>query len=378
MRIVLIGNYIPDKQESMKRFANMLDSGFRAVGINTEVWHPSMVCGTRNMNTNAGVGKWLGYLDKWVFFPFLLRWRIFSRKIYQVETFFHICDHSNSPYISYLPLSKTSITCHDVLAIRGGLGYADAHVSASSLGKILQTWILSNLSRFEKIAAVSHHTLNQLQDLVSPANVRQKQWKVIHNAFNSDFYPMQADQAHERLADIGFDVTTPFLLHVGSRLARKNRSLLLDLVAQLGERWQGNICFAGEAVDSSLLQHAHSLGLQARIKSIIKPDHLTLVALYSTCTAFVFPSYSEGFGWPVIEAQACGAPVIASDVAPMSEVSGGAALHANPNEVRDFTDAFLSLQDTSVRSRLIQQGFVNCQRFESSTMINAYLTLIGI
>lgn len=378
MRIVLIGNYLPDKQESMQRFAHMLKKGFQQAGFASEVWVPGAFFGRGVSSTTAGIGKWLGYLDKWVVFPLLLRWRRFRTNTSQVETCFHICDHSNAPYLNHLPSHRTSLTCHDVLAIRGGLGHADACVTTSRLGKILQAWILSSLSKSKKIAAVSQLTLNQLQALAPFANADKKDWRVIHNAFNADFYPMQAEQAQAQLNRIGFNSATPFLLHVGSGLARKNRLLLLDMAVLAGERWQGNICFAGEAIDSVLLRHADLLGLRARVISVVKPDHATLVALYSTCTAFVFPSYSEGFGWPVIEAQACGASVIASDVAPMPEVSGGAALHADPANAQQFADAFMSLESSVVRNALIQQGFANCQRFERQRMIAAYLDLLTL
>lgn len=378
MRIVLIGNYLSDKQESMQRFAHMLNQGFLQAGFTSELWVPGSVFGRGASTTTVGIGKWLGYLDKWVVFPLLLRWRYFRITASQVETCFHICDHSNAPYLNHLPSHRTSITCHDVLAIRGGLGYADAYVPTSRLGKSLQAWILNSLSKSEKIAAVSRLTLSQLQALAPAASVNKRDWRVIHNAFNATFYPMPAEQAQALLSRIGFNPGIPFLLHVGSSLARKNRLLLLDMAALAGERWRGNICFAGEAIDAVLLQHADSLGLRARVVSVVKPDHATLVALYSTCTAFIFPSYSEGFGWPVIEAQACGAPVIASDVAPMPEISGGAAIHANPANAQEFADALISLENSFARDALIQQGFANCQRFEVQHMIAAYLDLLAL
>ena len=375
MRIVLIGNYLPDGQESMQRFATMLENGFRSAGTESEIWWPNVFFGCIAKDTGSGLGKWLGYLDKWIVFPLLLRFRIFGKNAQLAETYFHICDHSNSPYLNHLPVGRRSITCHDVLAIRGGLGYADAHAPASPLGKILQKWIFNNLSKAEKLAAVSQFTLNQLQDLVENPNPDHKHWKVIHNAFNADFYPMEATQARALLAKAKFDFAKPFLLHVGSGLPRKNRVLLLDMMASVGERWQGNVCFAGEAVDAALLQHANSLGLQERIISMIKPAHDTLVALYSTCTAFIFPSYSEGFGWPIIEAQACGAPVVASCVDPMTEVSGGAALHADPSVPKAFGDALLTLQNPLTRATLVQRGLANSNRFEPAHMIQAYLNL---
>jgi glycosyltransferase involved in cell wall biosynthesis len=147
------------------------------------------------------------------------------------------------------------------------------------------------------------------------------------------------------------------------------------MVHALGDRWEGLICYAGKPLDGALLAHAEALNLRDRVVSVERPDHVTLVALYSACEAFVFPSFSEGFGWPVIEAQACGAPVIASNIQPMPEVSGGAALHLDPNKPEDFAEALLSLSGESVRSTLVKKGLDNCRRFDQETMVEAYVRL---
>ena len=375
MRIILIGNYRPDDQESMQRFAHMLAEGFGRAGLATEMWLPTVFFGKLARQTTFGLGKWLGYLDKWVLFPLVLRWR--SRGRAGAERRFHICDHSNAPYLRHLPAAQTGITCHDVLAIRGGLGHADAYVAASRLGRVLQTWILGSLRRAERLAAVSHFTLGQLHELAIPANPAAD-WRVIHNAFNARFWPMPAGQAAPLLRAAGLDPTQPFLLHVGSDLPRKNRALLLEMAAALGSRWAGLLCFAGAPPEPALLARADALGLRGRVVAVAGPAHDTLVALYSTCAAFVFPSYSEGFGWPVIEAQACGAPVLASSVAPMPEVSGGAARHADPDDAPAFAAAFLDVLAGPARPELVRAGLANCQRFAPAAMTAAYLDLLGL
>lgn len=374
MRVILFSNYMPDRQESMLRFAHMLGNGLQQTGLTVEIWSPPVVFGRFITNAYAGPGKWLGYLDKFVLFPLVLRWRL--RKHTSGAYRYHVCDHSNAPYLAHLPAAYTSITCHDALAIRGGLGYTDASVPASRLGRLLQAWILNNLSRARHLAAVSHFTLNQLRELV-PATATLD-WHVIHNAFNAKFWPMPTSQAWQLLQNTGLQPNTPFLLHVGSDTPRKNRVLLLDMVAALGSRWAGVICLGGDAPDAELLARAEALGLRHRLVAVTRPAHEVLVALYSMCAAFVFPSYSEGFGWPVIEAQACGAPVIASSNAPMPEVSGGAAIHASPDDAGAFAEAFLQLTTSSLGSELVQQGFANCQRYEPTLMTAAYLNLLAL
>ncbi|MBS7566461.1 glycosyltransferase family 4 protein [Mucilaginibacter sp. Bleaf8] len=375
MKIVLIGNYLPDKQESMERFALMLDDGFKRNGIETVIWRPVAFLGFNIKKAHSGIGKWIGYIDKWLLFPLVIRWRVFKELNRNKEVFFHVCDHSNSPYLKHLPKDRSGITCHDVLAIRGAFGHSDAHNPASRLGIFLQKWILANLSEAKRLAAVSKLSLDQLKELSTDKTDLHPHWQVIHNALNAEFYPMDKVQRDEILLKAGISKDTQFLLHVGSYMPRKNRKMLLDMVDKLQDKYTGYICFAGHAVDAELLEHAKQLNLQNRIISVTGPDHETLVALYSACDAFVFPSYSEGFGWPVIEAQACGAPVVASKLDPMPEVSGGAAIHADPYNPQEFADAYIKLNDPSVKAALIQTGFDNIRHFSLNTMIKSYIKL---
>ncbi|MDP5158896.1 MAG: glycosyltransferase family 4 protein [Flaviramulus sp.] len=378
MQIILIGNYKLDNQESMERFTLMLAEGFKNSGIETKIWRPTVLFGLKSLNPYKGIGKYLGYIDKWLVFPLILNFRVLKNVNKKHATFYHVCDHSNAPYLKHLPKQNSGITCHDVLAIRGAFGFKDAYCPATKMGKILQTWILKNLSKASKMACVSEHTLFQLKALSNPIANNPKDWRVIHNAFNAPFYPMSSDAYNELLKPFGIIENDAFILHIGSSLPRKNRTLLLDMVSVLGDKWNGAVCFAGEPLEQELLDHAVKLGLGDRVISVSRPKHDVLVGLLSACKAFVFPSLSEGFGWPLIEAQACGAPVIASSLNPMPEVSGGAAIHADPFNPQLFAEAFIKLQNDAFRNELIERGFENIQRFSNEIMIQGYLDLFGI
>ena len=374
MRIILIGNYLPDKQESMIRFTSMLESGFKKAGIATEVWLPANYLTGKHSNTYTGINKWLAYIDKFILFPLVLLMRRLNKKVRHQHTHFHICDHSNAPYLKFLPQKKSSITCHDVIAIRGGLGYTDFIVPASSFGKVFQKWILYHLSSAKYLAAVSKLTLQQLTE-ISPARQHQQHWTVVYNSFNADFSVKDPLEVSSLLTGLNLPSSQPYLLHVGSNLPRKNRKLLLDMLYSIKDTWKGNVCFAGDAMEQDLLDHATSLGIQHRVFNITKPQHQVLVALYNGCFAFIFPSFSEGFGWPVIEAQACGAPVIASNINPIPEISGGAALLADPTQPHEFGKAVLALANDTIKNELIAKGLENIRRFSPSIMINNYLEL---
>jgi glycosyltransferase involved in cell wall biosynthesis len=241
----------------------------------------------------------------------------------------------------------------------------------------LQEWIFYSLLKAHKIAFVSEFTRNQFVELKQLKNKQDNAikplYQVIYNGFNADFFSLKNHETEKIFKKYNIHFNTPYILHVGSSLPRKNRGLLVKMLYDLGDSWHGVICLAGQKIDENLNILINKYGLQERVISIIKPPHELLVALYNDCDAFVFPSFTEGFGWPLIEAQACGVPVIASALDPMLEVCGGTALHANPNDSLAFADAFKLLTDSFFRDGIIQQGFKNCERFEKEVKVKAYL-----
>lgn len=375
-KIILLGNYTLDKQESMQRFCDMLADGFLKKDLQVEVWKPKVIFGHFFKTTQSGVAKWFGYLDKWLLYPIILKIELNKIKYKSNGVRFHICDHSNAPYLRYLPQDRTAITCHDVLAIRGAMGYKDAYAPASKTGKIYQSWILKSLKQAKLLAAVSNFSLNQLKALSNNSN--HKDWMVIHNAFNAPFFPMEKKEVNALIAEFGLSENDNYILHVGTSHIRKNRNFLLYVLKELENKWNGKICFAGMPIDATMDNLIDELNLRHRILSAIKPSHKHLVALYNGAEAFAFPSLSEGFGWPVIEAQACGTPVLASDIEPMPEVSGGTAIHANPKEPKAFADAFLSLLNQDTRHKVIKEGLKNIERFQVDEMIDKYLEMHNI
>lgn len=371
MRIILIGNYLKDKQQSMIRFTEMLGAGYISKGIQVETWIPPAFLGALVSNTQSGPGKWLGYFDKWVLFPLLLKLKLIRLPVKHDEILFHICDHSNAPYIASLPLERTVITCHDVLAIKSALGYADTYCKTSRFGHILQNWIFKNLSKARFLICVSQFTAGDLNEILPPDNNRRIQ--VILNAFNDSFYPMPVSKASLILEPLNLKLSGQYILHIGGGHQRKNRNMLIEMVALLKEEWAGMICFAGEELNDELKLLTEKHQLTARVISLGNINHQTLVALYSNCFAFIFPSFSEGFGWPLIEAQACGAPVLTSRKEPMPEVTGGAALFADPLNAADFKAQFMNLLDPEYRNKLIIRGYSNSHRFDPVIMLNAYI-----
>jgi glycosyltransferase involved in cell wall biosynthesis len=371
IQIVLVGNYSKDKQESMNRFVNVLANGLNTHQIQYSIWNPIILFGYFFKTTNSGIGKWVSYTDKYFITPIVFYLRVFKNFIINKKVIYHICDHSNAVYVPIFPTNKVIVTCHDVLAIRGALGFKDAFCNSSNFGKNLQKNILKNLSKNIHISFVSKNTLKQFKEV--SLDCFSKNYQVVYNGLNANFNKLSRVEIENLKTKHNNFPSSNFILHVGSNLERKNRKLLVNMLHELNNNYKGIICFAGQKPNDEVFNLATQLNLINRIYFIEKPNHELLNLLYNTCDAFVFPSFSEGFGWPIIEAQTCGAPVICSNIEPMPEIGGEGVLTANPNSAKAFSEQFLSINNNDKREKLIQLGFENAKQFSTQKMINNYI-----
>lgn len=362
MKVLLIGNYAGDKQESMGRYANMVQTELIKKSIQVNLIYPPLLFGIFYRKTK--VNKWVGYIDKYIVAPIYLLFISIFNSNYDI---IHICDHSNAIYRKLFDPKKLVITCHDVLAIRGALGYADAHCKATRAGVILQKWILNNLINIDKIACVSKTTLKQLIELISANQAVQKQWKYVPNTFNQSFEPIEIESLKATIRK--FNLTnTSYLLHVGSDLERKNRSVLLELLSKKKDiQLVVTHPFNLDLLDYKT--HANRISILTNLTS------QELAAIYQGAFAFVFPSLSEGFGWPIIEAQKSGIPVICSDIPIHREIAGDAAIFVDSKNINEFVLALDSLNNQEKRKSLVLNGLENIKKYEKHIFIDSLIDL---
>jgi glycosyltransferase involved in cell wall biosynthesis len=359
MRILLIANYLLDEQQSMLRFAEMLNTGFRSLGHEVRTIRPEPIVLRKLQFLPKPLHKWLAYIDKFLLFPRRLS------KAAQWAEIVHICDHSNGMYTQSLP--RAVVTCHDLLAVRGALG-EETDCPASATGRILQRWILSGLRKATLIICDSTYTLQDVHRLVGdqvPAKVALLGLNYTYRHHKSPL-PLEAVPALKE--------GTPYLLHVGSNLARKNKEGILRIFATLKDRWEGKLVFAGPPLSENLAAMARELGVYERIVEVVNPDNLLLEALYNRAVALLFPSRFEGFGWPPLEAQSCGCPVICSDCGPIPEVVADSAMVFALHQEREMAEAVLTLSDPKTRQIWVERGFANVKRFSVDGMVRLYET----
>jgi glycosyltransferase involved in cell wall biosynthesis len=363
MRILLLGNYPFLKCYSMDKFAGVLNDQLRIAGHKVRLLKPKPFFG-RMLPSTKGLGKWLGYLDRFLLFRALLKQAVDWAEVV------HICDQANAVYIPWLYRKPHVVTCHDMLAIRSALNEIAEHTTGPS-GKVYQRWILTGLKQARHVVCVSKATSDDLLRLTGFDAARVS---IVRNGLNYPYRPMGKKLSVYHLEQIGLAGAEPFFMHVGSNEWNKNKEGLLRIFCQLnrlvaGKKW--HLVLAGHSLTDDLRFLAQKIGISDRIREAPNVTNDQLRALYSSTEGLIFPSLAEGFGWPIIEAQACGCPVFTSDRPPMTEVGGNGAVYFDPlNETGAARMICNALQGKEV---LRKQGVWNAMKYSTGAMISDYV-----
>lgn len=166
-----------------------------------------------------------------------------------------------------------------------------------------------------------------------------------------------------------FNTEMPTLLHIGTA-PHKNLNRLIDAIVGLPCR----LLVVGElsTAETDKLSRCH-----IDYENHVAISRAKLVSLYNRCDMVVFVSLYEGFGMPIIEAQAVGRPVVTSQSSPMTEVGGaGGACYVNPGDVAAIRRGILRVwQDAEYRSRLTRAGLLNAERYTVKRIAARYAAL---
>lgn len=161
----------------------------------------------------------------------------------------------------------------------------------------------------------------------------------------------------------------PYVLSVSNRKAHKNEPRLIEAFSRASVPTGLRLVFTGKATPA-LMDVIERCQLQDRVTFIGRVDEADLPGLYVGASALLFPSLYEGFGLPVIEAMACGCPVLTSNTTSLPEVAGDAALLVDPTSVQAIADGITSIcGDEALRAAMIQKGYVQAARFSWSEVV---------
>ncbi|RUT07167.1 mannosyltransferase [Dulcicalothrix desertica PCC 7102] len=365
MKILLIGNYQPDEIESMERFTSMLEIHLTKFGHQVRVIRPKPYFAKLALPLK-GLKKWLAYIDKYILFPAELREELFWADVV------HICEQGYAIYTKYLQNIPHVVTCHDLLPIRSGLGEFSDYKTGWT-GKILQKMIINGLNKAAKVACISEQTK---MDVMRICSLNARNISFIPLGFNYPYSPMAPTEAKQRLTHLGIPPNSRFILHVGANHWYKNRLGVLSIFYHMMLKQNHPdfyLVMVGKSMTDEMRFFIKNHYLSQHVIELVNIDNENLRALYSTATALLFPSLQEGFGWPLIEAQACGCPVFTSNLPPMNDVGGEAAIYIKPNNHEDAASTILYHLPTI--DTLKSESLLNSERFATEKMVSEYIML---
>lgn len=284
----------------------------------------------------------------------------------------HKIDHFFSPdsYLSLRTKIPQTVVIHD-------LAFEHFPEAVSGLvSKFYSYYLPRYAKKAEQIITVSEFTKH---DIIEKYGVDASKISVTYNAADSKFKALAtADQlaVREKYVD-----GAPYFLYVGALHPRKNIERLLLAFDQLKK--------SRECATKLLLVGRKAWGneeMEAAYEGMTFKDDVVftgrvsdqeLVSIYASAFSLVYVPYFEGFGMPIVEAQACGVPVITSNKSSMPEVLGDAGLLVDPFDVNSITNGLLGMyDDEQLRQSVIKKGKLNLRRFDWQKTADDIFTLI--
>jgi glycosyltransferase involved in cell wall biosynthesis len=269
------------------------------------------------------------------------------RRLHNSAELFHVVDHSYAQLLHVLPAGQVGVYCHDVDTFR-----CLFDPPADPRPRWFRTMARHILGGLQKAAVVFHST-NFVRAEIERFGLVEST-RLVHAPlgcapeFRSDPEPdLRADAIFRQAGN------SPYLLHVGSCIPRKRIDVLLEVFARLRLQFRSLrlVKVGGEwTTEHRKLLNGHRLS-----DAIVHVNGLprsTLARLYGGASLVLMPSDAEGFGLPVLEALACGAPVLCSDLPVFHEVGGNAVRYASAGDADEWTQIALEmLRDPERTSR---------------------------
>ncbi len=209
---------------------------------------------------------------------------------------------------------------------------------------------------------VSDFTASRMRSLL---RIKPEKIRVVKEGVEGHFKKI-TDAGRLARAVKKFNLRTPFFFYAGSLSPRKNMPTIIRAFLKIKDSIPHVIYVTGgdSWLDTEVHGMIQSSGLSDRIIKLGYISEEDLVTMYSLADCYLYPSLYEGFGLPILEAQACGCPVITSNVSSCPEVAGDGALLVDPHDPGDLAQAMARVvRDKKLRNRLVKAGLENCRRY---------------
>ena len=261
-----------------------------------------------------------------------------------------------------LPLSIPAhipavVTVHDLIFIRYPELYNPIDV------RVYKAKVNSACTRAEKILATSHQTK---QDIVEFLKVDPAKIDVVYQGCHADF---SRRFTKDEIADVKIRYRIPedYILHVGTIEARKNMLLLVRALASMPEDERVPIVVVGRPTKykEQIIDVARELKVDTLIHFLHGVSFRDLPAIYQGAKVFVYPSFFEGFGIPIVEALQSDVPVIAATGSCLSEAGGPGSMYVNPNDAEGLAYHLRTLlSNEDLRNSMISSGRAHLKNFQ--------------
>ena len=262
----------------------------------------------------------------------------------------HIIDHSYGAVAYGLNPRHTVVTCHDLIPL-------ELKSQSSWLGRKRFLYNVRGMLRARNIIAVSESTK---QSILKHFRYEGRIW-VIPQGINENFKKIKNPKRIEEVKrDLRMNERYRYLLHVGLSTPTKNVELILRSLANLP---QCQLIKVGRFTPRQI-QMIKELNIEERVSVLALVPQEKLTEIYNVVDLLIAPSLFEGFGLPVVEAMACGCPVICSKTSSLPEVAGDAAVYIDPLSEKSLREAIDKvLMDGSLREKLMEKGLERAKQF---------------
>lgn len=264
--------------------------------------------------------------------------------------------HSTSHFFWPQKKGKKVATVHDLIIFKM------PHLFLSQMRKFYQESMRRTILNADLICADSRCTKT---DIIEIFRVPESKVKVVYGGVDQCFKPLGIDKQwlHERLG-----LKNPFILFVGVIEPRKNLEVLVEAFENLNRagRIDHDLVIVGKKgwLYEPIIHKITNSGFRHQIFLLDYVKLPDLVLLYNTAALFVYPSLYEGFGLPVLEAMACGTPVVTSNVSSLPEVAGDSAWYVDPHSVESITQGIETmLNNQRLREELGRKGLERSRLF---------------